>query len=119
MTVQLSMLDLMTLPDSSECISLPASEAGIILSTSLDGLDPSGPVPAPASRSARQAAEMVSKTTGISGQRGFGSSESAALQSSLESKFQLLLSMVGSTSLQPTWKRKITPLGRSAPELHV
>lgn len=52
-------------------------------------------------------------TSGTSGLRGTGSSASAALQSSLESKLQARTSTLGSTLFKLTWKRWTTPSGVS------
>lgn len=52
-------------------------------------------------------------TSGTSGLRGTGSSASAALQSSLESRFRARLSSRGSTLYTLTWKRWTTPSGVS------
>ena len=79
----------------------------------LDGATPEtyGLDPVRANRSARQAAETASKTTATSGPTGIPSLESAALQSSLESRLQALLASAGSTLFTLTWKRRDTPSG--------
>jgi hypothetical protein len=51
-------------------------------------------------------------TSVICGLRGFLSSPSAALQSSLESRLKRRLDGVGSTLFSLTWKAKVTPAGR-------
>lgn len=56
-------------------------------------------------------------TSGTSGLRGTGSSASAALQSSLESRLRALLSTRGSTLYTLTWKRWTTPSGVSRSRL--
>ncbi len=52
-------------------------------------------------------------TSGTCGLRGIGSSASAALQSSLESRLRAQLSSLGSTLYTLTWKRWTTPSGVS------
>lgn len=52
-------------------------------------------------------------TSGTCGLRGTGSSASAALQSSLESRLRVRLSSLGSTLYTLTWKRWTTPSGVS------
>lgn len=52
-------------------------------------------------------------TSGTYGLRGTGSSASAALQSSLESRLRARLSTLGSTLFKLTWKRWTTPSGVS------
>lgn len=74
--------------------------------------DPSGPAVAPASLSARQAKAAGLLTSGICGQAGSGSSSSAALQSSLESRLAASPALVGSTLFRLTLKARATPLGR-------
>jgi hypothetical protein len=74
---------------------------------------PSGPAPAHASLSARQAKERGLLTSGTCGQRGSGSSSSAALQSSLESRLRARTQSLGSTLYKMTWKPWVTPSGRS------
>lgn len=51
--------------------------------------------------------------TDISGPLGSGSLSSASLQSSLESRLQTRMHSSGSTLFRLTWKRRVTPLGRS------
>ena len=74
---------------------------------------PSGPGPARASLSPRQAKELGLLTSGTCGPPSTGSSESAALQSSLASKLRARLSTLGSTLYSLTWKDWTTPAGRS------
>jgi hypothetical protein len=111
MTVQLSMFDLMTLPDSSECISLPVSGAGNTPSISLDGLDPSGPGVALASPFPLQAAAGPEQTIDTFGPSSFGSSPTANLQSSLESRLRERLGGNGSPEYELTWKHWDMPAG--------
>lgn len=56
-------------------------------------------------------------TSGTCGLRGIGSSASAALQSSLESRLRAQLSSLGSTLYTLTWKRWTTPSGVSRSRL--
>ena len=72
----------------------------------------SGPAPAPASPLAPPVKARASKTSAISGLISIGSSQSAALQSSLESRLQARTASAGSTLYALTWKHRATPLGR-------
>jgi hypothetical protein len=110
MTVQLSMFDLMTLPDSSECISLPESAVGIMPSISPAGRARSGLAPAPASRSPSPESKRVSQTTATSGPSGESLSASDALQRSLESRLRARLN--GSDLCEVIWKPWNTPWGQ-------
>lgn len=56
-------------------------------------------------------------TSGICGQRSTGSSASAALQSSLESRLRARTSILGSTLFKLTWKQWVTPSGVSRSRL--
>ncbi len=71
-----------------------------------------GLAPAPASPSPRLGQARQPMTNAICGLRGFLSSPSAALQSSLESKLKRRLDGAGSTLFSLTWKAKATPAGR-------
>lgn len=73
----------------------------------------SGPDPALASLSARQAKERGLLTSGTSGQPGSTSSASAALASSLASRLQARTRSLGSTLFTLTWKQRVTPSGLS------
>lgn len=73
----------------------------------------SGQEAARASLSARQAKAKGLLTTDICGQVLPGSSSSASLQRSLESKLQARLHCLGSTLYTLTWKPWVTPLGVS------
>ncbi len=73
---------------------------------------PSGPAPALASLSARQAKERGLLTSGTCGLRGFTSSASADLQKSLESRLRTITQTLGSTLYKMTWKPWVTPSGR-------
>ena len=78
---------------------------------------PSGPDPALASLSARQAKAAGLMTSGTYGHTSTGSSRSAALQSSLASRLQARTASLGSTLYKLTWKERATPSGRSIPAL--
>ena len=92
----------------------PESADGLSHCASRDGrtTSPSGPGPARANLSARQANELGLLTTGTYGPPGTGSSSSAALQSSLESRLQARLVNHGSILYRMTWKPRATPAGR-------
>jgi hypothetical protein len=79
-----------------------------------DGLTigPSGPEVAPVNLSALQVSKEGSKTSGIFGPSGKGSSESLSLAWSLASRLQVLLASRGSMLYRLTWKNRVTPLGR-------
>ena len=100
--------------DTRNVISSPGSAFGPTPCDAPDGLttSPSGPARALASLSARQAAEQGSLMSGTYGQRGTISSESAALQSSLESRLRAKTASTGSTLYRLTWKTRATPSGR-------
>jgi hypothetical protein len=75
--------------------------------------DPSGPVVAHASLSARQAKEKGLLMSGTYGQRSFGSLASVALRSSLVSKLHQAMPLDGGMLYQLTWKQRTTPAGQS------
>jgi hypothetical protein len=102
-----------TCVDTPNAISSPALASGATPFGALAGqtTDLSGPVPARASLSARQAKELGLLTSGTSGQPSTGSSRSAALQSSMESRLRAALSGLGSTLYRLTWKAWTTPSG--------
>lgn len=108
------MFDQMSLLDIPSATSSPELEAGAWRCDSQDGLTTSrsGPDPAHASLSARQAKEMGLLTSGTSGQPSTGSSSSAALQSLLVSRLQARLQGLGSTLYRLTWKPWDMPSGR-------
>lgn len=66
-----------------------------------------------ANLSARQAKELGLLMSGTYGQLSSTSSNSAALQSCLESRLKLRSAMDGSTMYKLTWKEAVTPAGRS------
>lgn len=101
--------------DSRSAISSPASVPGLSLYVEPDGQMSFlfGPAVAHASLSARQALELGLRTQGTFGQPSPGSSSSACLQSSLESRLRARLSGLGSTLYTLTWKPWNTPSGPS------
>lgn len=113
------MSDLMTCEPTTSAISSPESASGRTRFDAQAGptIDLFGPVPVRANLSPRQAKELGLMTSGTSGLRGTGSSASAALQSSLESRLRALLSTRGSTLYTLTWKRWTTPSGVSRSRL--
>lgn len=70
-----------------------------------------GPVPARANRTRRRASAKATPTPATCGPCSPGSSASAALQQSLESRLRALFGSGGSTEYAQTWKRKATPSG--------
>lgn len=106
---------LMTSRDTISATSSPGSAGGASQRALPESLTTtiSGPGPARASLSPRQAKEMGLLTSGTCGPPSTGSSESAALQSSLASKLRARLSTLGSTLYSLTWKDWTTPAGRS------
>jgi hypothetical protein len=66
-----------------------------------------------ASLSPRQAREKGLLTSGTFGPTGSGSSNSAVLMSSLANRLRAATASCGSTLYQLTWKRAVTPSGRS------
>ena len=115
MSGQLSMFSPATLPDTPSATGLPELAAGASPCASPDGLTtgPSGPGAAPVSPSRQRGARLGATIRATFGRRGFASSKSAALQSSLESKWRQRLGTGGSTLFSQTWKRLTTPAGRS------
>lgn len=113
MSLQLSLLDLMNATSLPELASGPtpfAKPAG------LRG-EKSGPAPAHASLSARQAKEMGLLTSGTYGPHGSGSSNSVALTRYLENRLRARTASLGSTLFCLTWKERVTPLGFRIPAL--
>ena len=105
----------MSSENSRSAISSLGSVDGLSQLDLLDGLmmNPSGPVPAPASPSARQGNAQAPMTSATSGQSFSDSSRSAALQQSLESKLRHALDTNGSPEFELTWSRKPMPSGPS------
>jgi len=119
MNVQLSIFDLPTLSDTHNAISSPGSASGHTRSAERDGqmTAPSGPVPAHANLSARQAKEQGLLTSGTYGRTSTGLLKTADLQSSLASRLRARTDLAGSTLYKLTWKGRVTPAGRSIPAL--
>src|SRR6185295_4258315 len=103
-----------TLPGMDSATSSPVSADGPTPSDSPESpiTPPSGPGRAPASRSRTRARGAGFATLGIFGQHGSHSSNSVALQSSLESKLRARLASSGSTLFSLTWRDAVTPSGR-------
>ena len=103
----------MTLEALCRCTSSPGSGAGPSLSDLLAGLtiSQSGPGPAPASHSLTLGTDVGRRTNDTSGPRCAGSSASAALQSSLESRLIALLAGLGSPLYDLIWKVQPMPSG--------
>lgn len=95
--------------------SSPESGCGALRFAELGGMTLAeyGQALAPANPSPRQARELGLMTSGIYGPTSIGSSNSADLQSSLESRLQARLSILGSTLYKLTWKPWVTPSGLS------
>lgn len=100
---------------SRSATSSPASECGAMPFGLPDGatIDLFGLAPARANLSPRQAKELGLMTPDTYGRIGTTSSRSAALQSSLVSRLQAKLQILGSTLYALTWKPWVTPSGRS------
>lgn len=99
--------------DSRSATSSPELASGLIPCGLPDGLtiNQSGPVPARASLSARQAKEMGLLTSGTFGPTSSTSSASADLSMSLANRLQQVTQMCGSTLFNQTWKEWDTPSG--------
>lgn len=104
-----------TSPATTNAIFSLASEAGLSRFDKPVGptIVLSGPDPAHASLSPRQARAAGLMTSGTCGHRSIGSSRSADLQSSLESRLRARTRNLGSTLYKLIWKRWTTPLGPS------
>lgn len=114
MSDQLSMFDPVISPDTHNATSSLVSVSGPTRSGSRDGQTtaPSGQEAAPVQFSAQQAKARGLQMLVTSGRIGSGSSASAALQSSLESRLVQRLDTAGSTLFKMIWRRRLTPLGR-------
>ena len=99
--------------DSRSATSSPELASGLIPCASPDGLtiNQSGPAPARASLSARQAKEMGLLTSGTFGPISSTSSASADLSMSLANRLQAVTQTHGSTLYKLTWKEWNTPSG--------
>lgn len=95
----------------------PVSGSGLMHSDAQGGptTDPSGLAAVLANLSAKLAKELGLLTSGTYGPPSIGSSSSAALQSSLESR--LRASLPGSTLYKLTWKQWVMPSGVSRSRL--
>lgn len=113
------MFDLTTCVGTRNAISSPESACGPTHCASQAGptTRPYGPAPALASLSAWQAWAVGSTTSGTFGRSGTSSSNSAALQSFLESRLRARTQTLGSTLYTLTWKAWITPSGVSRSRL--
>jgi len=109
------MLDPLNLLDSPNATSSPELGGGHSLSEWQDGqtTNPSGPGPALANLSARQAKEQGLLTSGTYGRTSTGLFKTAALARSLVSKLQARTALVGSTLYKLTWKTRSTPAQES------
>lgn len=109
------MSDLATLLDSRSATFSQALVDGLTLSGWPVGTtdDPRGLEAVLANLSVTQAKALGLLTSGTSGPRGFISSRSAVLQSSLVSRLQAKLASAGSTLYALTWKSRTTPSGLS------
>ena len=105
----------MTFDPTPSAIFSPGSASGAMRCDAPDGptTGPSGPAPARASLSPRQAKEAGLLTSGTYGPPGNGSSASAALTSSLASRLRRKTALLGSTLYALTWKERATPSGFS------
>jgi len=104
----------MTCEATHSAISSPASADGAQPCGLQDGpmTDLFGQAPAPASRSARQAASVAATMSATYGLRSSTSSASAALQRSLVSRLPALLDTHGGIMWRLTWRAQTTPLRR-------
>lgn len=96
-------------------ISSPESAAGVMPCDSQDGqtTDLAGQEARLVSHSATQESRKPKQMPDTSGQCFSISSESVALQTSLENKLRQRLGQGGSMIYKMTWKQKVTPRGRS------
>lgn len=101
----------MTFDPTRNAISSPESASGPTPCDEPDGTTtgPSGPAPAPASLSARQAKAAGSLTSGTYGPPSSTSLNSAILQSLLESRLRARTDSLGSTLYALTWKERAGP----------
>jgi hypothetical protein len=113
------MYDLTTCGDSRSATSSPALASGAMPFAEPAGLmtDLFGLVPVRVNLSPRQARDLGLMTSGTCGHTSIGSSKSAALQASLESKLQARTLNLGSTLYSLTWKDWATPSGLSRSRL--
>ena len=99
---------------SPSATSSRASGGGVTPSDSPGGptIDLFGRVVAPVSPSRQRGSRLGATIRATFGRRGFASSKSAALQSSLESRLRRQSLTGGSTWFATTWSEKVTPSGR-------
>jgi hypothetical protein len=111
---QLSMFDPPICADLPSAISSPGSAGGVTRSGSPAGptIDPSGRDRVPVNRSRAPAPVLGAMIPAIFGRRGFGSSASAGLQSSLANRLRQRFDTGGSIWFSETWKELVTPRGR-------
>ena len=100
----------LNLPITHNAISLPELASGPSRYDKLVGLIPdlSGPDRARASLSARQVKEKALLMSGICGQTGTTSLQSADLQQSLENRLRARTVSTGSTLYKLTWKERVS-----------
>lgn len=101
-----------TLTGLLDAISSQELQSGTTPSINQDLPDVSGPAPALASLSARQAKERGLMTSGTYGLRGSTLSKSADLTQSLANRFRARTEQLGSTLFTLTWKESTTASGR-------
>lgn len=108
------MLQQMTLWDTPNAISSPASEAGHSPLASQAGPTTAscGQARVRASRSASPAKVLAPTTSGICGPTSFASSVPDGPLSGWESRLRQRLARIGSTECFLTWKASVTPAGR-------
>ncbi len=104
----------LTLKDSRNATSLPASASGVMPLEGLDGqtIMPFGQGVAHVSHSVRAGKGAASQISVISGPHGSGSSASVALTCSLASRLRAKTDLLGSTLFRLIWKERTTPSGR-------
>ena len=119
MSAASSMYVQLTLWDTVNATSSPASESGPTPSDPLAGATTrrSGQVHALASHSATPAASAEPKTSDTCGLNSSDSSPSAVLASCLANRLRAVTHSLGSTLFKLTWKERVTPSGRSIPAL--
>ena len=107
--------------DIRNTTSLLESADGVLPCALQDGqtIDLFGQVVAPASHSARQEKAASNRMAATYGRIGIGSSESQALQSSLENRLRQRLPLDGGMMWPQIWKRKTTPARRRYCQLAV
>lgn len=109
------MSNLQILSDLHSITSLPESEGGHMHCDVRDGrtTDLYGQDHVPVSPSVRQENRRVLQTHGISGRSGSGLSGHTDLTLFLASRLQAAVALNGSMLYRMTWKKRVTPAGRS------